>query len=210
MNISQMQEDALTEFANIGAARAAKHLSVLLHDKIKMTVPCLMYGAPGNLPQMLKASSQEVMVGVQQQLEGFFSAKITFLFCANDSAALAQELIGQNRLEEDTSVGMRALQYDAITEIGNIVMTAFINALIDSLDETLRLSLPNYVEGTFTDLLAASSSKNNKGDSSILLLKTNLEAERRNVLGALVLIISDADLEHLMHKIDLWLKKLGA
>ena len=72
MNLSQKEEDALTEVVNIGVGKAAKHLSILLNDKIKMTIPQLIYGAQEDLPKMLGMDRNEILVGIQQQLDHIF------------------------------------------------------------------------------------------------------------------------------------------
>jgi chemotaxis protein CheC len=198
----------LTEIANIGAGKAAKHLSVLLNDTVKMTVPKVIYGSPDELPKMLETDPSEILVGIEQQLTGFFKAKVTFLFFAHDSASLAQDLIGQD-VREETGVDMRALQYDAITEIGNIVIASCIKAMSEVLDGSIQLSLPIYAEGSFSDLVCFPE-KNKKNDAHVLIMKTQLEAVRRNVSGAIILVISDTNLEFLMQKINDWIKKLSS
>jgi chemotaxis protein CheC len=148
------------------------------------------------------------LVGIEQKLTGFFQAKITFLFFSHDSVSLAQGLIGREVIKE-TGVDMRALQYDAITEIGNIVIASCIQAMSDVLEGKFQLTLPAYAEGQFCDLISFPE-KNSQGESYVLILKTQLEAVRRNVSGAIILVISDADLGLLMKKIDTWIEKLSA
>ncbi len=208
MKISQAQADALTEIANIGAGKAAKQLSILLNDTVKMTVPKVIHGKLDNLPNMLESDPGKVFVGVEQELQGLLTAKITFLFFSEDSAALAQDLIGQNQVIEP-SVDMRALQYDAITEIGNIVIASCIKAMSDVFEGKIALSLPIYAEGPFNDLLCFPD-KTQKNEVYVLVMKTELQAVRRNVSGAIVLLISDTNLDFLLQKINDWIKKLSS
>lgn len=207
MLMTQTQRDALTEIANIGAGKAAKQLSILLDDTVSMSVPKVLIGRPDDLEILLGMDLNESMVGIEQEAKGLLNAKITFLFYSNDSTSLAQELVGASLLEIK-GMDMRSLQYDAITEIGNIVVASCVKSLSELLKGNIQLSLPTYAEGALNDMLKMGQGAS--PDSIVLVMQTQLEAKRRNVSGAMLLALSQTNLNELICSIDRWLDELMA
>ena len=206
VKINAAQQDALTEIANIGAGKAAKHLSILLNDTIHMSVPQVLLEEPAKLLQLLEMGMDDVMVGIEQQASGLLNAKVTFLFYSYDSASLAQELVGNSPL---LAIGadMRALQYDAITEIGNIVVSSCIRSLADLLKGNIKLSLPIYKEALLRELFCHDETTKNT-PAGVLIMQTRIEAKLRNVSGVLIIAISQSDIRLLIRGVDRWIEEL--
>lgn len=202
MFITQEQQDALTEIVNIGAGKAAKELSLLLKDTIRMDVPKAIIGKPNLLCSLLNIKSSEDLIGISHQAKGLINNKVIFLFHKEDNHSLTQDIAGGPLAIMGTD--MRALQHDAITEIGNIIVSSCINSLSETLGQQIQLTFPYYVEMTLKKLINAPS--NDHG--FLLVMKTQLNAVFRNVSGALILTLSKSDLDNLLQSITAWLQKL--
>jgi chemotaxis protein CheC len=138
---SEMQLDALAELANIASGTAATALSQMLGREVELRVPRALAlpladavdaaGAPG-----------DIVTGVVLQLEGDVDALVLLLIQAEDATTLCQML----GVEAGTEVGDSAL-----SEIGNILGSSYLNALSAMTGLTLLPSPPTLA----TDLLGA-------------------------------------------------------
>lgn len=206
MILTPAQQDALVEIANVGAGKAARHLSVLLRDTVQMDVPEVCVGQRRDLPLLLGTAPGDLLVGVRQDAAGMLTAQVSLLFHSEESQQLARELVGTGlpMVGADT----RALEHDAMTEIGNIVVSAYVGAFADMLGGNIRLSLATYTEGDLNAVLRHVPNGTSGQESFVLLLKTHMRVMRREVDGSLIVIISRANLGVLTSRIDQWLAGL--
>jgi len=138
---SELQLDALRELANIGSGTAATALSTMLSTPIDVSVPVALalpladaVDAAGDGESMVTA----VLLGIH----GDIGAIVVLLFPPEDAATLCR-LLG---VDPDGEVGL-----SAIGEIGNIVGSAYIGALVAMTGLAIEPTPPQ----TVTDLLAA-------------------------------------------------------
>ncbi len=138
---NEMQLDALRELANIGSGTAATALSQMLGQEVELQVPRAL-ALP--LADAVDAAGkpESVVTAVVLPLEGDIEAIVLLLIPAADAQTLCQ-LLG---VEAGTDVGDSALG-----EIGNILGTSYLNALV-SMTGLELLPCPPELN---TDLLAA-------------------------------------------------------
>jgi len=116
---SEMQLDALRELANIASGTAATALSQMLGQEVELNVPRALALPLADAVESAGAP-EDVVTGVVLGLEGDIDALVLLLIPIKDSETLCQ-LLG---VEAQTEVGDSAL-----SEIGNILGTSYLNAL---------------------------------------------------------------------------------
>ena len=116
---SEMQLDALRELANIASGTAATALSQMLGQEVELNVPRALALPLADAVESAGAP-EDVVTGVVLGLEGDVDALVLLLIPIKDSETLCQ-LLG---VEAQTEVGDSAL-----SEIGNILGTSYLNAL---------------------------------------------------------------------------------
>ncbi|HUO69147.1 MAG TPA: chemotaxis protein CheC [Solirubrobacteraceae bacterium] len=138
---SELQLDALAELANIASGTAATALSQMVGGEVGLDVPRAL-ALP--LADAVDAAGppDELVTGVVLKPEGDMEALVLLLIPLRDAAVLC-ELLG---VEAGTEVGDSALG-----EIGNILGSAYLNALSMMTGLNLLPSPPMVV----TDLLGA-------------------------------------------------------
>jgi chemotaxis protein CheC len=114
-----MQLDALRELANIASGTAATALSQMLGQEVELNVPRALALPLADAVESAGAP-EDVVTGVVLGLEGDVDALVLLLIPIKDSETLCQ-LLG---VEAQTEVGDSAL-----SEIGNILGTSYLNAL---------------------------------------------------------------------------------
>jgi chemotaxis protein CheC len=138
---SELQLDALGELANIASGTAATALSQMLGQEVELEVPRAL-ALPLADAVDAAGSPDEVVSGVVLGLEGDVDGLVLLLVPMKDATTLC-ELLG---VEAGTEVGDSALG-----EIGNILGTSYLNAIVSMTGLELMPS-PPFVA---TDLLGA-------------------------------------------------------
>lgn len=208
MILTEAQRDALSEIVNIGISKASKQLSILLKDRIEMNVPVVVVDDYGNLPDILDIRTDDEIVCVHQNATGFLTGRVMLLFHSDESRQLVQALVGA--IPPMRGVDMRAFEYEALTEIGNIIVSATIASIADLLTSRIGLTIPVYAEGQFGDVSAEIFGPQTDAGGKILAMKTVMRAARRDITGTLVITFSFDRLNDLIRSIDEFLAKLNA
>src|SRR5947209_7738425 len=138
---SEMQLDALRELANIASGTAATALSQMLGQEVELNVPRALALPLADAVESAGAPD-DIVTGVVLGLEGDIDALVLLLIPIKDSETLCQ-LLG---VEAQTEVGDSAL-----SEIGNILGTSYLNALAMMTGLDLMPTPPTLA----TDLLGA-------------------------------------------------------
>ena len=138
---SEIQLDALGELANIASGNAATALSQMLGQEVELHVPRAL-ALPLADAVDSAGSPDEIVTGIALQLEGDVDGLVLLLVPSKDASTLC-ELLG---VEAGTEVGDSAL-----AEIGNILGTSYLNAIVSMTGLELMPS-PTFVA---TDLLGA-------------------------------------------------------
>lgn len=134
--LSPIQKDLLRELGNVGAGNATSALSIMLGDtRLNMVVPEVVVCS---LPETLElvGGPESVVVGIYISMSGDANGHLVFLIPQEKAVKLVSMLLGTdvNQLDE---MGMSALQ-----EVGNIVVTSYLNALSDMTGLKLLPSVP--------------------------------------------------------------------
>lgn len=146
--LGTLQLDALREVANIGAGHAATALSQMTHRRIWVNAPRIQVVRAEDVGE-LTGHADEVIAAVAMQMLGDLAGRTIQVF----PAATAQRLAGilLNRESIDFPDGFGELEQSALKEAGNILGSAYLNALSDFLGLLLLTSVP----GLAIDLAAA-------------------------------------------------------
>ncbi|MDR1514116.1 MAG: chemotaxis protein CheC [Synergistaceae bacterium] len=193
--------DAIREVGNIGTGNAATALSRLLGRIVDMDVPvaelvpiyevAAHYGSP-----------ETPVCAVLVRTEGNFSCSLIFMIEEHKADTLADLIIPMDLsgMDEETQLQIRD---SALSEQGNIILSAFLNALSMITGWVLPTTTPAVARdmlGSIMDLVASMFGV--IGDSA-LLVRTNLHVKDLDQeLGGTVIMVPDpGSLETLLSKL---------
>ncbi|MCE5300730.1 MAG: chemotaxis protein CheC [Spirochaetia bacterium] len=122
---NDFQRDALQEMGNIGAGSAATALSQLLGKDIKISVPAI---AMVPIEKMAESAgeTQGVVAAVYMRIFGEIQARSLLIF-PQDKVFLLLDLLMHRKLGTTGEFG--ETEQSAIKEIGNILISAYLNAI---------------------------------------------------------------------------------
>jgi chemotaxis protein CheC len=146
-DLKELQFDALKEVANIGAGHAATALSQMTSKKIMISVPEVTVTPLEDVPDVL-GDPEEVVAAVLMHMMGDLTGRTLLLFPEPSALALCDILL---RRPSGTTTEFGVMEQSGIKEVGNILSSAYLNALSDFMGMMLVPSVPSLV----VDLSAA-------------------------------------------------------
>jgi len=200
-NLNEIQLDALQETGNIGCSHAATAVSQMVNKEITISVPTIKVKKISELIETLNdiAHENEKIVGVYLELTQEFLGSILFLFPYKSALSLADILMCQN---PGTSKELDEMGKSAITEVGNIVVSAYTNALGAFLNTTVMLSPPTFAYDMPNAVMEKISKSLGKETDFALLFDTKFQGENNQFISYFILIPSPQSLDILLEKLS--------
>jgi chemotaxis protein CheC len=180
--LSEIEQDALAEIANMGVSRAAASLRRMIGEQVFLSVPAVNIVSRRVASRMVEKGHSPKLVAVQQSFEGPFSGRALLIFPEAQSLELVRSIVGEEHSLEDVI----DLEQEALAETGNIILNACLATIANVLRRTMRMSLPSIVRGdgdTLFDVRAGSS------DGLVLFLYIDFTIKNRDVRGFIALLM---------------------
>jgi chemotaxis protein CheC len=180
--LSEIEQDALAEIANMGVSRAAASLRLMVGEQVLLSVPAVNIVSRRIASRMVEKGHSSRLVAVQQSFEGPFSGRALLIFPEAQSLELVRSIVGEEHSLEDVI----DLEQEALAETGNIILNACLATIANVLRRTMRMSLPSIVRGdgdTLFDVREESS------DGLVLFLYIDFTIKNRDVRGFIALLM---------------------
>jgi chemotaxis protein CheC len=140
-DLKAAQLDAMREVANIGAGHAATALSGMTNRKIMITVPRVYVRLVEEACDLM-GPADSVVAAVLMHMMGDLTGRAMLLFPERAALTLCDFLFQRN-MGETTELGV--MEQSGLKETGNILASAYMNALSDFMGMMLIPSVPSLV-----------------------------------------------------------------
>ena len=147
--------------------------------------------------RVVLGSASSTMYGVRQPFRGVFNGDALLIFPGNKSLEIVRIVAGQSVPSEDLS----AIEQDALTEVGNVMLNACIAALSDLLGNEFQLSPPSIDVGDSRTILGTRIQNH-----LVVFLHIRFELLTSQIEGFVVFVLNTTSLETLRLCLD---KMLG-
>lgn len=184
-------QDALQEIGNVGAAHAATALSQLLERTIMISVPKVASLAPSQIGAAC-GPPETLVAGVQFHVVGDASARILLMLPRNCAMELVDLLL---RNPAGSTKVLNELGNSTVRETGNIMASAYLNALSEFLAMLLLPSVPNLIFDIASAVLEHSASGVVARAGEIVIVDNEFKAEGTGIRGNLLLFVDAPSLE---------------
>ena len=174
--LSELQQDTLTEIINIGMGSAAAALSIMVNDEIRLSVPQVSFINYHEINHQLADLNIASLAGVRQSFSGGLSGDAILIFPSDKSIEIVRLLLSSSlpmATEEFSS-----FEQEALSEVGNIILNAGISAIANTLHFSVDSTLPIYRQGDLSTMIPPADS-----DQVVMILRVDLEMEQRQVKG---------------------------
>ncbi len=201
------QKDALQEYMNIFNGQAASLLSELLNKKIELHITELKLFKIGE-----KESAQQVDNGFPALFSGNivsssisfgdkFSGKAQLIFPVETSKELVRLCLNEESGNEALAHGgLTDTDYDALKEVGNIILNSIIGGFGNLLSMPLQFELPEV--NVLTSFNPTAALSNQEDEQFILVFLNTFSVQDTLIEGAIVVVLSINSITMLLNKID--------
>lgn len=168
---SELELSAVREIANIGLGHATTALSELTQKPFQMSVPHADTISLSHAAERLGNNETECSLGIYMPVDGEIGGHMAFLFNWEGAKALWTMLLGF--APEDVNA-MGELEASAMTEIGNIINSSFLNAVSELSGFELHATPPMLAVDSSHAILNAVVAEASQKDSVALALDTSI------------------------------------
>jgi chemotaxis protein CheC len=201
MKLSPVQEDAIQELGNIGAAHAATTLSQMLGSTIEMSVPAITIVDLSNLADYMGEESA-AMVAFELQGDIPHGGYILFYITRESAIRMTNTMLGLT----ETNRPLSEMDESALLEVGNIMVSAFLDATAELLGFVMLPSPPaltiDMAHAAMQSLIAQMQEETN----DVLLFSTELLCEEYKVDSDIIMMPERSTLNKIIELLENMMK----
>jgi chemotaxis protein CheC len=178
--LSETEQDALAEIANMGVSRAATSLRQLVSEQVLLSIPAVKIVTLEVASKLVQRGAPS-LTAVQQSFDGPFSGRALLIFPQAQSLELVRAIVGDKHSLEDVI----DLEEEALAETGNIILNACLATIANVLRRTMRMSLPSILRGDGDALFGVKAGSGNL----VLFLYIDFTIKNRDIRGFIALLM---------------------
>jgi chemotaxis protein CheC len=201
MKLSTVQADAIQELGNIGAAHAATTLSQMLGSPVEMSVPAIKSVDISQLGAFMGEESA-AMVAFELQGEIAHGGYIIFYISQESAIRLTNTMLGLTDMDRP----MNEMDESALIEVGNIMVSAFLDATAELLGFIMLPSPPalsiDMAHAAMQTLIAQMGEEVNE----VLLFSTELECEEHKIDSDIIMLPENSTLKKIVELLENMMK----
>jgi chemotaxis protein CheC len=196
--LTDRQNDALAELINIAFSRTGAALSELTGQRVLLSPPSVSIHRTTDLPVALARYIPGEVASIHQVFAGPVAGDALLLLNYDGAMELTNLLIDEpipDFLDESAR--------EVLTEVGNILLNACLGMFGNLLQVHVSFSVPRLHLESLDDLVASLLTG---GDDRryALVVSTAFEVRDSAVSGFLVMALSVASLDRLLHEVEEW------
>lgn len=201
--ITNLQLDAIREVGNIGTGNAATALSKLLSCQIDMDVPKVELVSIYELSQHY-GDPEQAMAAVFVRSLGDFGCSLIFIQREEDAGLMVKLLLEQQFGAGNVPPELPPeISDSALTEVGNIILSSFLNAINLLIGTQHQISVPGVAHDLLASILDVVASIFGTMGETAMLVNTELRVEGDTPLSGNIIMLPDPDaLEMLLRKLQ--------
>lgn len=182
--LNDFQRDALKELGNIGAGSAATALSQLLGKDISIDVPSIVMVPVEKMAEMVSREAK-IVAAVYMRVFGEIQARALLIF-PQDKVFLLLDLLMRRKLGATKEFG--ETEQSALKEIGNIIVSAYLNAIAKFIGLNSVPSVPALAVDMVDAIFETVSAELAEMGSDAMLIENEMTEEITNLKSKLFLI----------------------
>jgi len=197
MKLSAVQADAIQELGNIGAAHAATTLSQMLGSTVQMSVPAIKAVDIADLGTQM-GEEQAAMVAFELQGEIPHGGFVIFYITKESAIRLTNTMLGLT----DMNRTMNEMDESAIIEVGNIMVSAFLDATAELLGFVMLPSPPaltiDMAHAAMSSLIAGMGEEVDE----VLLFSTELTCDEHKIDSDIIMMPENSTLARIVELLE--------
>lgn len=165
--LDDMQMDVVREIGNIGAGHAATSLSAMLDIRIDKSTPAVSFLDVSEAIMRL-GGPERVAVAILDKLAGDLEGIMMFVIDPSFIRQMLERLLGVSEVDEFGEMSL-----SAISEIGNIMVASYANAVAELTGLSFNLSVPAVTVDMVGAIMSVPAAEMQEVSDKILMIEDN-------------------------------------
>lgn len=182
-DVDDITIDVLKELGNIGSGNAATALATMISKKVDMAVPQVKILDFKDVPKILGGEEVPV-VGIYFEMSGEIIGNIMFVLSLESGKNLTNILFNK----KNNSMELDEMDISALSEIGNILASSYINSLSALTGLKLTISVPSLATDMAGAILSVPAIQYGYIADHVLFIETQFQEGDKKVTGNLFMI----------------------
>jgi chemotaxis protein CheC len=201
MKLSTVQADAIQELGNIGAAHAATTLSQMLGSSVEMSVPAIK---AVDISELGNYMGEEAAAMVAFELQGDIphGGYIVFYISRESAIRLTNTMLGLTEMDRP----MNEMDESALLEVGNIMVSAFLDATAELLGFIMLPSPPSLTVDMAHAAMSSLVAQMGEEIDEVLLFSTELICEEHKIDSDIIMMPETATLARIVELMENMMK----
>ena len=199
MVLTERQNDAISELINIAFSRTGAALSELTGQRVLLSPPSVSIHQTAELPRVLEKFIPGEVASIHQVFAGPVAGDALLLLNHAGAVELTSLLLDDQPHAPYLDESAR----EVLTEVGNILLNACLGMFGNLLHVHVSFSVPRLHLESLDDLIASLMTAGNDRRYA-LVVSTAFKVRDSAVSGFLVMALSVASLDRLLHEVDQW------
>lgn len=201
MTLSTVQADAIQELGNIGAAHAATTLSQMLGSSVEMSVPAIKAVDISELGNYM-GEEAAAMVAFELQGEIPHGGYIVFYISRESAIRLTNTMLGLTEMNRP----MNEMDESALLEVGNIMVSAFLDATAELLGFIMLPSPPSLTVDMAHAAMSSLVAQMGEEIDEVLLFSTELVCEEHKIDSDIIMMPETTTLARIVELMENMMK----
>jgi chemotaxis protein CheC len=201
MKLSTVQADAIQELGNIGAAHAATTLSQMLGSPVEMSVPAIKAIDISELGSYM-GEEAAAMVAFELQGEIPHGGYVVFYISRESSIRLTNTMLGLTDMDRP----MNEMDESALLEVGNIMVSAFLDATAELLGFIMLPSPPALTIDMAHAAMSSLVAQMGEEIDEVLLFSTELVCQEHKIDSDIIMMPETTTLARIVELMENMMK----
>ena len=194
---TSMSFDVLKEIGSIGTGSAATALSTVLAQKITMSLPEVKLVDFNRV--LYELGGPEKIVGaVLSEFSGEMHGMMLFMMDLDFVNVMMQSLMGKP-ISDWGEIEM--LETSAMTEVGNIIISSYVNAMAELTGITINLSVPSVSVNMLGGIMTVPITMYGCTSDKLMTIRGRLNCDGQEVYCRLLMLPDEPSLDYMMQKL---------
>ena len=201
--LSDMHIDVLREIGNIGAGNAATSLAQMLNRQIDMKTPVVRIMDISEVDKAMGGPETPV-VAILVEIFGDIHGIMMFVVGHQFAQNLLGTLLGEEKEKVDC-MHLNEMEQSALSEIGNIMIGAYVNAIASLANLNINISVPAVTADMVGSLLTVPAAEMGAVSDKIIFVEDDFQNANGVITANMMLIPSLDSLNTLMNGLGITL-----
>ncbi len=191
--------DIMKEIGSIGSGNAATALSSMLATKVSMNIPQVSI-LEFNDAILRMGDPEELVAAILVEMSNEINGIMLFVLKSDFAEEILKRMIGEEKIDLNDISEMAS---SALIEIGNIMVSSYVNALSQLANVDIQLSVPQMAVNMLGGILSLPMAVFGIESDQIMIIEGKFNMDDKEVSGDILLLPDVSSLNVLMKKLGM-------